>query len=84
MSTMFYRYNPKGEVVVQVNSPTDYHNFDTLITNNISSALIDRWFLTAKEAMENYFKKDVDNNVLIFENSLEAEVTHPKRGRLKK
>lgn len=69
---MLYKYNVKGEVIVQVNSPTDYHNFDTLITDNISSALIDGWFLTAKEAMENYFKKD------------DVVKTQPKCGRHKK
>ncbi len=50
---MLYIYNPeKGDTVVQVNSVTDFHNFDTIITNNVSIELENGWFLTAKEAME--------------------------------
>jgi hypothetical protein len=79
MSTMLYRYNPKGETIVQVDSPTDYHNFDVLITSNIGTALNEGWFLTAKEAQNAYqsVSEIVDDKPLPIEKTQEV-IVKPK------
>jgi hypothetical protein len=51
MTTMLYKYDNQGDTIVQVNSPTDYQIFKTIITEDINSALLNGYFLTAKEAI---------------------------------
>lgn len=81
MSTMLYKYNDKGETIVQIDSPTDYHRFDAIVTDSVTSELLNGYFLTAKEALL-AIQKPIEIEV-VAENAT-PEVKEFKRGRPRK
>ena len=76
MSTMLYKYNDKGETIVQIDSPTDYYRFDAIITDSVASELLNGYFLTAKEALL-ATQKPIETETI-------NEVKEFKRGRPRK